>query len=63
MLDNAIHDTPLNKVELTNSGCKPFELDSLCSAKRVKEFLRVSVETALVLYVNWKSVNANLFRL
>lgn len=59
MLDNTIHDAPFDKIQLTNCGSVTHKLNSLGPTKWIKEFFRVSIETALILNVYWKTSNSD----
>jgi hypothetical protein len=54
VLDDAVLDTPLQKVELCARSRKPLKLNTLRSAKGVKELLAVPIQTRLVCHVDRK---------
>jgi hypothetical protein len=54
VLDDAVLDTPLQKVELCTRRRKPLEINALCSAKWVEQFLAVPIQTRLVCNVDRK---------
>jgi hypothetical protein len=54
VLDDAIGDAPPNEIELGDRRCHAVKLDPLRTTKRIKELLRISIQTRLVRDVHGK---------
>ena len=48
VLNDTVRDAPPDEIELGNSGRQTLEVDASRSTKRIKEFLRVPIQTRLV---------------
>jgi hypothetical protein len=54
VLDHAIHNAPLDEVELRNGRYEALKIYTGCTTKWVEELLRVSIEARLVRHVHRK---------
>lgn len=52
VFNNTVLYTPPKKVQLSTCRREPLELNALCTAKRIEQFLTVSIQTRLVGDVN-----------
>jgi len=52
VLDHAIHNAPLDEVELGDSGHESLEFYTHRTTKRIKELLRVSIKARLVRHMH-----------
>lgn len=52
ILNDSIHDAPLDEIELCDGGHETLEFDTGCATKGVKELLRVPVKTRFVGHVD-----------
>jgi hypothetical protein len=52
VLNDSVGDTPPNEVELGHGRGQALELNARCTAKRIKELLRVPIEARFVSHVD-----------